>query len=95
MSDEPLIGSIWLNEWKEKERWKTVATRLAQRLRSIPESGATRFPDARDRAALKEYDNLIETYGASEMKQELHKIADRIIENAIAKMDEEIKRKHP
>lgn len=40
-------------------QWRTVAHLLAQRLRSLPESGAARFPDARDRAALEEYDNLV------------------------------------
>lgn len=42
----------------EAARWREVANKLAQRLRSIPETGATRFPDARDREALEEYDSL-------------------------------------
>jgi hypothetical protein len=41
------------------QRWREVADKLAQRLRSILAKGATRFPDARDRAALKEYDTLV------------------------------------
>jgi hypothetical protein len=44
----------------ENATLRQVAAQLAQRLRSIPETGATRFPDARDRAALEEYDNLVE-----------------------------------
>ncbi len=43
----------------ELMQWRDVATKLAERLRSIPESGAARFPDARDLAALEEYDDLM------------------------------------